>query len=55
MMKINWTVRKSNAKVLNMVDEPKIIIQMIEIRKTKLVGQVIQQLLSLESYEELKG
>jgi len=40
-MNISWTERKSNIKVLNMVDEPRIIIKVIGIRKTKFFGHVM--------------
>lgn len=41
-MKIRWTEKKSNMKVLNMIDKPKKIIKIMEIRKTKFLGHVMR-------------
>lgn len=42
MMKmISWTEKKSNEEMLNMVDEPRQFIKMLEIR-TKFFGHVVR-------------
>jgi len=41
MMKISWREWKSNIEVLNMIEEPRKIIKMMEIRKAKYFGHII--------------
>lgn len=42
MIKISWTENKSNMEVLNMIDEPRQIIKMMGIRKTKFFGRIMR-------------
>lgn len=42
MMMIRWTERKSNGKVLNIVQEPRQIIKIIETRKIKFFEHVMR-------------
>lgn len=41
-MEISWAEWKTNMEVLNMVDEPREIIKMIGMRKTKFFGLVMR-------------
>ena len=42
IMKISWRERKSNTEVLNLIKEPRQIIRMMEIRKTKFFGHIMR-------------
>jgi len=42
MMKISWRERTSNIEVLNMIKEPRQIIEMMEIRKAKFFGHIMR-------------
>jgi len=54
MMKISWRERKSNKKVLNVIDEPRKIIRMIEIRKTKFLGHIMRHNMLIKNIMEGK-